>query len=85
MGALRGEDPSISAADVDGVSKVGEEKPFPDRPYTVEFVEADVCSVLVEPGEECLVECRSRGSTVAVGTFLISLLSNVNWILLVRF
>ena len=85
MGALRGEDSSISATDVDGVSKAGEENPLLGRPYTVEFVEADVCPVLAEPGKECLVECRSRGNTVAVGTFLISLLSIVNWILLVRF
>jgi hypothetical protein len=79
VGALSGEDSSISVTDVDGVSPAGEETPLLVRPYPVDFVEADVCSVLVKSGKERWVSCRSRGSTVGAGTFLISLPSIVNF------
>ncbi len=79
MGALSGEVTSISVTDVDGVSSAGQEKPLLGRPYPVDFVEADVCSVLVKSGKERCVSCRSRGSTVCAGTFLISLPSIVNF------
>lgn len=80
MGALSGVDSSISVTDVDGVSPAGEQKPLLGRPYPVDFVEADVFSVLVKSGKERCVSCRSRGSsTVGAGTFLISLPSIVNF------
>lgn len=70
---------SIPVTDVDGVSPAGEDKPLLGRPYPVDSVEADVCSVFVKLGKERCVSCRSRGSTVGAGTFLISLPSIVNF------